>query len=46
MMWLLGLAMAMESFDWIVLNDTVMGGRSSATVSTLMIPRNFKGLYR
>ena len=32
MMWLLGLAMAMEPFDWVVLNDTVMGGRSSASV--------------
>ena len=31
-MWLMGLAMAMESFDWVVLNDTVMGGRSSASV--------------
>ena len=28
-----GLAMAMESFEWVVLNDTVMGGRSSATVT-------------
>ena len=32
MMWLLGLAMAGEPFDWVVLNDTVMGGRSSANV--------------
>ena len=28
----MGLAMALESFDWVVLNDTVMGGRSSASV--------------
>ena len=42
--WLLGLAMAMESFDWIVLNDTVMGGRSSATVSDVDDTVQFQGI--
>ena len=32
LMWFMGLAMALESFDWVVLNDTVMGGQSSASV--------------
>ena len=30
--WMLGLAMALESVTWRVVNDTVMGGRSSASV--------------
>ena len=29
-MWLMGLAMAMDSFDWVVLNDTVMGDNSAS----------------
>ena len=40
----MGLAMAVESFDWIVLNDTVMGGRSSATVSTVENSIQFQGI--
>ena len=33
--WILGLAMALESTDWVILNDTVMGGRSTATIEEL-----------
>ena len=44
LIWLLGLAMAMETFDWVVLNDTVMGGRSSATVNYVDDTVQFKGL--
>ena len=44
LVWLLGLAMAMESFDWIVLNDTVMGGRSSATVNYVDDTVQFQGV--
>ena len=39
-----GLAMAMESFEWVVLNDTVMGGRSSATVTYVDETVQFQGL--
>ena len=43
-LWLMGLAMAVESFDWVVLNDTVMGGRSSATVSAIENSIQFQGV--
>ena len=36
--------MAVESFDWVVLNDTVMGGRSSATVEYVGSVTQFKGV--
>ena len=41
---LLGLAMANESFDWVVLNDTVMGGRSSASVEYVGEKTRFQGV--
>lgn len=43
-MWLMGLAMAMDSFDWVVLNDTVMGGRSSANVESVDSATRFQGV--
>ena len=41
---LLGLVMANESFDWVVLNDTVMGGRSSASVNHVKDATQFQGI--
>lgn len=41
---LLGLAMAKESFDWVVLNDTVMGGRSSGSVNYVEDTTQFQGV--
>jgi len=40
----MGLAMAVESFDWVVLNDTVMGGRSSAQVEQQGEKTRFTGV--
>lgn len=43
-LWFMGLVMAAESFDWVVLNDTVMGGRSSAQIEQQRKSTRFTGI--